>query len=389
MGIIPDRKRHSTQYPGVVWRWAQRANAKRGQLERVYYVHFWRDGKKVEAKVGRQFSDDMTPARAASVRAQFIEHERYTPQEKRQKKLDRLTIERLWNIYDAEHREGRQVRTNRGLAQHLAPLMDSTPHELTTAGLQSFADELLKSKAPQTVKHVLYFLKRLIRYAAKLGLCSIPVRLIFPTVRVDNTVTECLTQDEIKRLLTALDEDYDQNLAAMMRLALFTGIRRSALLALQWPDIDLERGFVTLRGEHAKNKKTSRLPLSRAAMDVIRDINPTPGSLFLFPGRNGGLRTSISPFLKRIRELAELPENFRPLHGLRHTFASNLASNGQVDLYTLQRLLTHESPTMTARYAHLADEAMRRAADVAGKMFQQGGESVDKSSTCDVDKTIK
>lgn len=72
---------------------------------------------------------------------------------------------------------------------------------------------------------------------------------------------------------------------------------------------------------------------------------------------------------RRIREKAGLPPDFRPFHGLRHTYASRLASSGKVDLYTLQKLLTHESPDMTQRYAHLSDEAMKRAAAVADEIF--------------------
>ena len=56
------------------------------------------------------------------------------------------------------------------------------------------------------------------------------------------------------------------------------------------------------------------------------------------------------------------------MHGLRHTFASHLASRGKVDLYTLQKLLPHGSPLMMQRYAHLADEALRKAAVVADGM---------------------
>jgi integrase len=41
-----------------------------------------------------------------------------------------------------------------------------------------------------------------------------------------------------------------------------------------------------------------------------------------------------------------------------------------VDIYTLQKLLAHGSAQMTQRYAHLADEAMHRAAAVAGEVFQ-------------------
>jgi hypothetical protein len=48
-----------------------------------------------------------------------------------------------------------------------------------------------------------------------------------------------------------------------------------------------------------------------------------------------------------------------------------LASSGQVDMYTLQKLLTHKSPMMTQRYAHLPDETLKRASDLAGELIQQ------------------
>jgi len=64
-------------------------------------------------------------------------------------------------------------------------------------------------------------------------------------------------------------------------------------------------------------------------------------------------------------------KDFRPLHGLRHTFASMLASSGKVDLYTLQKLLTHKSSEMTQRYAHLRDEALKKASDLAGDIINE------------------
>jgi len=48
-----------------------------------------------------------------------------------------------------------------------------------------------------------------------------------------------------------------------------------------------------------------------------------------------------------------------------------LASSGKIDMYTLQKLLTHKSPLMTQRYSHLRDEAVKRAATVAGDLFDQ------------------
>ena len=48
-----------------------------------------------------------------------------------------------------------------------------------------------------------------------------------------------------------------------------------------------------------------------------------------------------------------------------------LASSGLVDLYTLQRLLTHKSPAMTQRYAHLRDDALKGAAEVASTLVNK------------------
>ena len=69
-----------------------------------------------------------------------------------------------------------------------------------------------------------------------------------------------------------------------------------------------------------------------------------------------------------IKRKAGLPDDFRPLHGLRHAFASGLASSGQVDLYTLQKLLTHKPPEMTQRYAHLRNETLKKALNLAGQI---------------------
>jgi hypothetical protein len=46
-----------------------------------------------------------------------------------------------------------------------------------------------------------------------------------------------------------------------------------------------------------------------------------------------------------------------------------LASSGEVDMYTLQKLLTHKSPLMTQRYAHLRDDALKRASKLAGRLI--------------------
>ena len=91
----------------------------------------------------------------------------------------------------------------------------------------------------------------------------------------------------------------------------------------------------------------------------------------MFPGRDGRQRVNIAKQVKKIKEAAGLPDDFRPIHGLRHVYASMLASSGEVGMYELQKLLTHKDPKMTQRYAHLRDYALKKAGNVAGDLIKQ------------------
>ena len=167
-----------------------------------------------------------------------------------------------------------------------------------------------------------------------------------------------------------------------MRLALFTGMRKSEILKLKWKDLDFDRGFITIRDPKGVVDQT--IPMSAMAREVFHSIDEHTESGYLFPGRFGGYQKDFRNSFVRIAKAAEFPPGFRPLHGLRHTFASMLASSGEVDLYTLQRMLTHKSSKMTQRYAHLQDEALHRAADAAAGLMR--GKTAEKNVVQIVDK---
>jgi integrase len=160
-----------------------------------------------------------------------------------------------------------------------------------------------------------------------------------------------------------------------MLLALYTGMRRGELFKLKWQDVDFDRGFIRIVGPKGGTDQT--IPLNAPARKVLEAHRRS--SEYVFPGEDGGQRVTIQKALRRIRTAAGLPAGFRPLHGLRHAFASRLASSGQVDMYTLQKLLTHKSPVMTQRYAHLRDDALRRASELAGFLVDETVIETDKS----------
>jgi integrase len=95
-------------------------------------------------------------------------------------------------------------------------------------------------------------------------------------------------------------------------------------------------------------------------------------SKYVFPGRNGGRRVDVHKEVRAIADKAGLPKNFRPLHGIRHSFASAIASSGKVDIYTLSKLMGHADTRMTMRYAHLRDQALKNASQVAAELFKTG-----------------
>ena len=184
--------------------------------------------------------------------------------------------------------------------------------------------------------------------------------------KVDNQVTEFLSDEELSRLLAVLDNwPYDDS-AAFVKFALFTGMRRGEIFKLTWDAVDFERGMITLAAP--KGGKTTTLPICREALEVIEGL-PRSSEL-VFPGKGGKQRSNIKDPWGRIRKAAGLPENFR-FHGLRHHFASTLVSSG-VDLAVVGSLLTHKQAQTTMRYAHLKPDAIKAAATKAGELLTPG-----------------
>ena len=202
--------------------------------------------------------------------------------------------------------------------------------------------------------------------------------------RVENHKTESLTQVQLQKLLDVLDEEQDVQVSNLVRLALFTGMRRGELFSLSWSDIDFHNKTITIRS--GNKEQYSTIPLNDLAENVlIEQAQAEVGSKFVFPGRGGKKRTECKRPLLRIKLKAGLPDDFRILQGLRHVYASMLASSGNVELETLQALLTHKSSLMTQRYyAHLQVEAEKNSSRMAGEKENSVLDSAEKEETlCD------
>ena len=373
---MPAQKRYKTIYPGVYFIKGKAIGSQK--TERIYYIMYRKNGKQIHEKAGRQFQDDMTAARANSLRSEKIEGRQLSNKEKREDEkarkeaeTNKWTVNRLWVEYKKNKPNLKGIKTDENRFENYIKLHfgDKEPKEIIPLDVDRLRLKLLKTKSPGTVKNILELLRRIINFAKKKNLCE-GLKFTIEMPKVHNLRTEDLSLAQLQGLLKAIEKDTHTHAGTLMLMVLYTGMRRGELFKLKWKDIDFDRGFINI--VDPKGGPSQKIPLNDAARSILKSHIKTK-SQYVFPGRGGRQRTDINKAVNQIKKEAKLPKNFRPLHGLRHVYASMLASSGEVDMYTLQKLLTHKSPLMTQRYAHLRDETLKKASNLAGEIVTKIG----------------
>jgi integrase len=221
-----------------------------------------------------------------------------------------------------------------------------------------------KGLAPGTVARVTELLRRLINHGVENDLYPAPgVKVTLPDVP-NTREPEFLKTDELARLYAVLDAYPDKDIANLVRLALWTGMRKSEIFRLEWDHIDLERGFIRIM--QSKGGEPKSIPMCDEVWALLYDrdrFHKREHPKLIFASPRGLVRKDVKSHSSRIKTAAKLPESYRLFHGSRHHFASTLVSSG-VDLFTVSKLLTHKDLTMTERYAHLSDETLRNAVNL-------------------------
>ena len=163
-------------------------------------------------------------------------------------------------------------------------------------------------------------------------------------------------------------EVIDPSAVSAIRLLLFTGARVREILDLRWETVDIERGLLFLADSKTGTKT---IVLNTSALEVLQQlkcrhqaIGNGPQTGFVIKGLiENQPRADLNRPWRAIRRRAGL--NDLRLHDLRHTFAS-IGTGASLGLPVVGRLLGHSQPQTTARYAHLDNDPLRRAADLIG-----------------------
>ena len=177
----------------------------------------------------------------------------------------------------------------------------------------------------------------------------------------------CLSDDERGRLLAQCLASKSTDLYAFVILALCTGMRRGEIASLTWGDVDLSRGFSTLR--HTKNGTSRGVPVRGPALEALkaRSDGHALGKQLVFPGATLTRAVNLTRAWMTALRRAGIT-NFR-FHDLRHSAASYLAMNGATTL-EIAAVLGHKTLQMTHRYTHLTQDHLGELVErMNGRVF--------------------
>lgn len=226
--------------------------------------------------------------------------------------------------------------------------------DLVSSYLNQLKDQ---GRKPSTLNRVRASISCYYRYLTEQGIANGNPAKSVPLPLPSRSIPAILTTAEMDRLLSA-SNDHDILSCrdrAMLELLYATGLKVTALTALNVDDLHLDMGFLRSAGRHER-----MLPLYQTAVDKLREyikrrpaLLQDPGEPALFVNSNGG-RLTRQGFWKIIKQRARqagIQKDITP-QSLRHSLAIHLLQNGATP-QDLQQILGYEDPTAAQQYAKL------------------------------------
>ena len=186
--------------------------------------------------------------------------------------------------------------------------------------------------------------------------------------REEARTVEAFTRDEQRRIEAEIDRKKDPRLFGIL-ICLYTGVRIGELLGLEWEDINLATGVLSVRKTvYRERDSTGQWCLMEDSPKTVSSIRDIPLPKYMIPllheqrqktlgayvvenkkGERMSTRSYQDMFERLLKHVGVRKLNF---HALRHTFATRAIESG-MDIKTLSELLGHKNASITLnRYAH-------------------------------------
>lgn len=252
-------------------------------------------------------------------------------------------------------------RTDIVLLRNLIPYFgDLYLHEISDYHFEQYRNIRVKQKvknknklvSPTTINREGALLRSILNKAVQWGVLSFnPIKKI--SMFREEPKERILTENEINLLVRSAGIP----LKHIILVALNTGMRKGEILNLQWNQVNLDHGFVTV--QKTKSRKLRRIPLNGSMKRLFSQLYLNrDGQDYVFENPDTGepyqdIKNSWCSLLRRTGI-----KDFR-FHDLRHCFATYALLNGG-DLISLKETLGHENITTTSRYTKALLEGQRK-----------------------------
>lgn len=168
-----------------------------------------------------------------------------------------------------------------------------------------------------------------------------------------------LRQDEMPRFHRALAMEPDETNRDAILLLLYTGARKSNVLAMHWKEIDLERALWLI--PETKNGQPHQTVLTSEALEILKRRRKSTGSVFVLQGRGAtGHVENLKKAWQRLLDQAGI-EDLR-MHDLRRTMGTWLANAG-ANQSQIQMQLGHMDIQSAKAYVHPDTEYIRASVE--------------------------
>lgn len=235
--------------------------------------------------------------------------------------------------------------------------------------LNRYKDKNGKSLKKITQDYYIIALRGFLKYLAKKDIGTLAGEKI-ELGKTRERQVEFLSAAEIQRLLGAAGGEKLADLRdkAVLALLFSTGLRVSELAKLNRDNINIQEGEFSVRG---KGDKIRLVFISdsagKALADYLEKRKDMDKALFIRVKKKEskgeeerGLRLtprSVQRIVKKYAAKAGIMKEVTP-HTLRHSFATDLLSNG-ADIRSVQELLGHSSVTTTQIYTHITNKRLK------------------------------
>lgn len=281
------------------------------------------------------------------------------------------------------------VNYSKYINDYIVPsLGDKMLHQITTTDIQQM---LLKYQhlSKHTLKEVKAILCQMIEFAREeyttIGGNPCKSKLLYnPSDKVEERKALSLedAQDIIKNLHVLKWED-----AILLAVPMYTGLRRGEVLGLQWEDVDMDKGTITVQRNVTHpggNQPVISSPKTEAGKRIVplgielkKLFDGNQGQGFILGGDKPVTLTYYRHAWERINKQIDL--HGATLHSLRHTYIT-LASS-ETDIKTLQGVAGHSTVTMTMdKYAHTQTSKVLELGRKMDSIYSSDGHRTDADS---------